>query len=452
VKNAAGSVNLPASDFEDNCFVGMLLSRCVTQAVDFVQISIAVPLLGVPPTLNSSQNPMNDPFGEPAEQTRYDIDFAVPMKHRLRFTSDCFGDDFHVLADLFERSGAQPARVQIWIDEGLCAWDSGLTSRIAECLSSEARRVEVVAPIESLPGGEAVKNDPAVVHHLLESFHRDNLDRRSYVLVIGGGAILDTVGYAAAIAHRGIRLIRIPTTTLAQADSGVGVKNAVNWFNKKNWKGTFATPWAVINDERMLEGLSDRDFRCGFSEAVKVALLKSRAFFDFLGSAAESIAQRVQPQTSQALRESVLLHLWHITHGGDPYELEQARPLDFGHWSAHKLEAITHYGLRHGEAVAIGVAVDTVYSHLQLGLARSVAEKTLDILQALQLPIWDSALNEAVIFDGLEEFRQHLGGELTITLVNQVGHPVNVHSIDRGAMREAMSIVAARATSPSPTR
>ncbi len=390
---------------------------------------------------------MSDPFGKPAKQNRYDIDFSVPMTHRLRFTKDCFGDDFSVVAELFEHSGKSPARAQVWIDEGLCNWDSHLADRIEAQLSDPNSGVELVSPVEHLPGGEAVKNDPAIVNHLLESFNRDNLDRRSYVLVIGGGAVLDTVGYAAAIAHRGIRLIRVPTTTLAQADSGVGVKNAVNWFNKKNWKGTFATPWAVVNDERLLEGLSDRDFRCGFSEAVKVSLLKSPEFFQFLTGAAEAIAAREQPQTSHAIRESVLLHLWHITRGGDPFELQQARPLDFGHWSAHKLEAITKYRLRHGEAVAIGVAVDTVYSYLQLNLPRSVADATLKTLLGLQLPIWDTALNESVIFDGLEEFRQHLGGELTITLLKQVGQPVDVHAIDRGAMREAMAYVAENATS-----
>ncbi len=221
------------------------------------------------------------------------------MTHRLRFTQDCFGDDFPVVAELFERSGPQPARVQVWIDEGLCLWDPNLTNKITRQLESPNSGIELVAPIEQLPGGEAVKNDPRIVHHLLESFNRDNLDRRSYVLVVGGGAILDTVGYAAAIAHRGIRLIRVPTTTLAQADSGVGVKNAVNWFSKKNWKGTFATPWAVVNDQRLLDGLSDRDFRCGFSEAVKVSLLKSPDFFHFLTESAEAIAAREQPQTRE---------------------------------------------------------------------------------------------------------------------------------------------------------
>ncbi len=387
---------------------------------------------------------MSDPFGQMADSNRYDIDFSVPQVHRLRFTRDCFGDDFPTMLDLFQPSSHGVARVQVWLDQGLVAWEPTLPQRIAAKLAGSSG-IELAGQVESLPGGETVKNDPDYVDHLLSCFNRHDLDRRSYVLVVGGGAVLDTVGYAASIAHRGIRLIRVPTTTLAQADSGVGVKNAVNWFGKKNWKGSFASPWAVVNDERLLDGLSDRDFCCGFSEAVKVSLLKDPHFFNFLATSAEDIAARVQPQARHAIRQSVLLHLWHITRGGDPFESCEARPLDFGHWSAHKLEAITNYGLRHGEAVSIGVAVDVAYAHLKHGLPIEVAEQTLSTLQQLKLPIWHSALAEEVIFDGLEEFRQHLGGELTITLVKDLGKPINVHSIDHGAMREAMAFVAANA-------
>lgn len=390
----------------------------------------------------SSVKFMNDPVGLSDSANQLDIEFSVPLVHRLRFTRDCFGEDFHVIRDLLEPEVADAARVQVWVDAGLAAWDPTLCQRIAQQLQS-ARAVELVADVACLPGGEVVKNDPEIVHQLLAAFHRDNLDRRSYVMVIGGGAVLDAVGYAAAIAHRGIRLLRLPTSTLAQADSGVGVKNAVNWFGKKNWKGTFATPWGVVNDEHLLGGLSDRDFRCGFSEAVKVALLKDPSFFSFLHQAGEQIAQRQQPHCRLALRKSVLLHLAHITRGGDPFELQQARPLDFGHWSAHKLEAITNYAVRHGEAVSIGVAVDVAYSHLCLGLPRDVVEQTFATLKNLQLPLWHKALDEEVIFDGLEEFRQHLGGELTITLIEDIGHPVNVHQIDKAAMREAMAMVVA---------
>ncbi len=387
---------------------------------------------------------MSDLFGHSADSNRYDIDFDVPQVHRLRFTHDCFGDDFPELLELLQPSTHGVARVQVWIDQGLVDWNPNLPQLIARRLDSSAG-VELVGQVGVLPGGEVVKNDTEFVNQLLTSFNRHELDRRSYVLVIGGGAVLDTVGYAASIAHRGIRLIRIPTTTLAQADSGVGVKNAVNWFGKKNWKGTFATPWGVVNDEHLLDGLGDRDYCCGFSEAVKVALLKDRPFFDFLTASAEAIANRRQPQARQAIRQAVLLHLWHITRGGDPFESREARPLDFGHWSAHKLEAITNYSVRHGEAVAIGVAVDVAYSHLRHGLPAEILERTLTTLQGLRQPIWHAALGEDVIFDGLEEFRQHLGGELTITLIEDVGRPLDVHAIDRTAMQEAISLVASRA-------
>jgi 3-dehydroquinate synthase len=395
---------------------------------------------------------MSDPFGQSAERTKYDIDFSVPLVHRLRFTQDCFGQDSDSLLELFEPSSDECARVQVWVDEGLTQWDSQLCQRISTLLD-EAAGIELVGDVFCLPGGESVKNDASHIDQLLSAFNHFNLDRRSYVLVVGGGAVLDAVGYAAAVAHRGIRLIRVPTSTLAQADSGVGVKNAVNWFGKKNWKGTFATPWAVINDERLLDGLGDRDYRCGFSESVKVALLKDAEFFDYLYTSAAAIADRIQPQSRRALRQSVLLHLWHITRGGDPFELQQARPLDFGHWSAHKLEAITNYELRHGEAVAIGVAVDVAYSHLCHGLPLEVADRAFATLQGLKLPIWDPALGAEVIFDGLEEFRQHLGGALTLTLIEDVGKPIDVHHVDRSAMREAMEMVASHAESePLPQR
>ncbi|GAB5402625.1 MAG: 3-dehydroquinate synthase [Aureliella sp.] len=382
---------------------------------------------------------MNDPFGQNADSHCYDIDFSVPQTHRLRFTNDCFGDDFQVVRELFHTHTGSEARVQVWCDDGVATWDANLCDRIEQKII-ESDELSLVGPITTLPGGESIKNDPSHVNRLLESFNSHNLDRRSYVAVIGGGAVLDAVGYAAAIAHRGIRLVRFPTSTLAQADSGVGVKNAVNWFDKKNWKGTFATPWAVVNDQRLLDGLSDRDFRCGYSEAIKVALLKDRDFFSYLVANADAIADRKQPFAETAIRESVLLHLKHITRGGDPFEARQARPLDFGHWSAHKLEALTNYEMRHGEAVSIGIVVDVAYSHLKLGLPIEVVQQTLATIESLGLPSWTNRLGEEVIFDGLEEFRQHLGGQLTITLLKDIGQPIDVHEIDRSAMREAIAM------------
>ena len=371
-------------------------------------------------------------------KSSYDIRFDVPQIQRLRFTKDVMGEDFCVLSALIEPSGPAPAKVQIWVDSGLQASQNSALENLHARLTDEVH-IDVVDDIQFVAGGEDSKRDPRLIESILATFNKANLDRRSYVLVIGGGAVLDAVGFAAATAHRGIRLIRIPTTTLAQGDSGVGVKNAINFFEKKNWLGTFATPWAVINDVKILDTLPDRDFRCGFAEAVKVSLLKSAEQFENLVANAPLIFDRDADKAHQALKHSVLLHLEHITRGGDPFEAEMARPLDFGHWSAHKLEPLSGYTLRHGEAVSIGVALDSLYSSRVHKLSRVDALRVVGCLSQIGLPTSHPRLaDKKTLFDGLEEFRQHLGGELTITMINQPGQPVNVNTIDYVEMGAAI--------------
>jgi len=370
----------------------------------------------------------------------YDVNFSVPQVLRLRFTRDCFEADWDQIVPWF-RSDTGAARIQIWIDRAVATANTRLLPNLHARLEEHRSHLELVSPIQCIDGGEQAKNDEETVNHIFRSIDRDGLDRRSYIVVVGGGALLDAVGYAAAISHRGIRLIRFPTTTLAQADSGVGVKNAINAFGKKNWKGTFAVPWGGVNDQGLIAHLPERDFRAGFSEAVKVALLKSPSAFRFLCKHASDIAQRDWTAVMPAIRSSVLMHLHHITHGGDPFEMQEARPLDFRHWSAHKLEQLTQYSLRHGEAVSIGVALDTIYSHLVLGLDRADAMNAVQALLALGLPIYDPYLESRLIFDGLEEFRQHLGGRLTLTMLRGVGSAVSVHEVDNQAMKKAVGML-----------
>ena len=370
------------------------------------------------------------------------VPFAVPFAHRLLFTADVFGADRAELAAVLEMSSDLPPKVQVWIDQQVLSVCPELTSRITEFFAWCGGRIHP-AGIHTIVGGEAVKNDWSQVERVLAAINEADLDRRSYLVVIGGGAVLDAVGFAAATAHRGVRLIRLPTTTLAQADSGVGVKNAVNRFGKKNWLGAFAVPWAVINDTALLASLPARDFIAGFSEAVKVALLKSPREFDRLCETARDIAARDMRAALPAIRTSAELHRAHITHGGDPFEALEARPLDYGHWSAHRLEALTNFAIRHGEAVAIGVAVDTVYSALVCGLPEADAGRVLRALRTLGLPLMHPALADtSALFEGLEEFRQHLGGRLTLTMLRGIGDPIEVHEVDRGAMTRAIRLVA----------
>jgi 3-dehydroquinate synthase len=273
------------------------------------------------------------------------------------------------------------------------------------------------------------------------------------VVVIGGGAVLDAVGFAVQIAHRGLRLVRLPTTTLAQADSGVGVKSAVNLFQKKNWLGAFGVPWGVVNDASLLSTLSDRDFLCGFSEAVKVSLLKDPAMFSRLCELAPKIAARDMNSALPMIRDSAVWHLQHITTGGDPFEMLEARPLDYGHWSAHKLEPLSDYQLRHGEAVAIGVAIDTVYSSLVHGLPLDDALRVLECLANLGFDLDHPLLADPrTLYIGMEEFRQHLGGRLTLTMLRGVGQPIDVHEVDLPKMGEAIERVRAFSHDRTPAK
>jgi 3-dehydroquinate synthase len=383
---------------------------------------------------------------------RLDIDFAAAFRHRLRFTDDVLGEDLPVLWDVLAPTD-QAVRAVVLVDSGLANGSPQVMQR-AGAIADRCERVRFAAPPRRVDGGEASKNDPAAVDRMLGWFRDAGLDRRNYVIAIGGGAMLDAVGFAAAIAHRGLRLVRLPTTTSSQADSGVGVKNGVNRFGQKNWMGAFAVPWAVINDRSLRARLPDRDFRCGFAEAVKVALVKDAGWFDQLQRQAEAIARRDPAASDAAIRRSAHLHLMHITRGGDPFEMLEARPLDFGHWSAHRLEAMTRFQLRHGEAVAIGVALDCVYSAKVHGLPDADAARVIRTLQRLGLPVWDEAAADTdALLAGLEEFRQHLGGRLTLTMLAGIGQPIDVHAIDHHAMhaaiRELQQYAAEAVTTPT---
>jgi 3-dehydroquinate synthase len=309
----------------------------------------------------------------------------------------------------------------------------------------------VAAPV-IVPGGEAVKNDLVHAFNLLRLVNDHGLDRQAVIIAMGGGAVLDMVSFAAAIAHRSVRIVRMPTTVLAQGDSGIAVKNGVNLFGKKNFIGTFVPPFAVVADTRTLETLSHRDKIAGVSEAVKVALLRSPSFYRDLEMRAADIAAGDVDVLATVVRRSAELHLDHICGNGDPFELGSARPLDFGHWAAHKLESMTDFRLRHGEAVAIGMALDLTYSVLMGHLPADSAEGILDVLETIGLRLWDEAVAQEepdggyTLIRGLQEFREHLGGELHVTLLRDVGCGFEVTSMDERVVGDAIRALAARHT------
>lgn len=307
-----------------------------------------------------------------------------------------------------------------------------LPAQIRDYFSHE-KGIQLVDEMLVVPGGEMAKNEEYFFEQIVEAVNKYGIDRHSYLAAIGGGAVLDLAGYAAAVSHRGIRHIRIPTTVLSQNDSGVGVKNGVNYNGKKNFLGTFTPPVAVFNDAHFLTSLTDADWRSGISEAIKVALIKDPVFFYWINEQATALVQRDMQAMQYLVERCAALHLQHIA-GTDPFETGSSRPLDFGHWSAHKLEQLSDFSVRHGEAVAMGIALDSTYSWLSGRLAEPDLHSIIHLLKKLgfQLshPLLEFRNGHSPVLQGLQEFREHLGGRLTIMLLNGIGKGEEVHELE----------------------
>jgi 3-dehydroquinate synthase len=352
---------------------------------------------------------------------------------------------------LMAEKPAQPVAMIVVIDGGLLTAQPDLPEQVIAYAEEYSASICLRALPLIVVGGEAAKNDPAWVEQIQQLISEVGLCRHSYVVVIGGGAVLDMVGYAAATSHRGVRLIRVPTTVLAQDDSGVGVKNGVNAFGKKNFLGTFTPPYAVINDADFLLALSQRDWIAGVVEAVKVSLLRDADFFRFIETNAKALVKRDLSVMQQVIYRSCQHHLNHIGGYGDPFEMGSSRPLDFGHWAAHRLEHLTHYRLRHGEAVAIGIALDSTYAYFAGLLPETDWVRILNTLQALGFALYVPELGAfseepehgQSVFRGLTEFREHLGGELTLMLLANIGSGVEVHQVEVALYQQAIAYLKA---------
>lgn len=367
--------------------------------------------------------------------------FSVKFNYKVYFSSGIFhssNKDF----EGFLKEHKEPETLQkilFVIDDGVINSHPKLADNIHGYFKVN-RTVALVPELLIIAGGESAKNDTKGLDKIIEAIDSNGIDRHSYVAAIGGGSVLDLAGYASAIAHRGIKHIRVPTTVLSQNDSGVGVKNGINYKNKKNFLGTFAPPVAVFNDDLFLSTLDDRNWRAGISEAIKVALIKDADFYYWIENNVEGLTKRDQAVMNTLIHRCAELHLQHIA-SGDPFEMGSSRPLDFGHWSAHKLEQISGFTVLHGEAVAMGIVLDTMYSSLSGRLSSDKAERIIQLMINLGFEITHPLLqlNEenSEILKGLQEFREHLGGRLTIMLLRDIGKGEEVHEMDIDILKNA---------------
>ncbi|MES2570785.1 MAG: 3-dehydroquinate synthase [Verrucomicrobiota bacterium] len=381
---------------------------------------------GLPP-----QRPM-----PPAHSIRQQI--SVTWDFPVVFTHDLFS------ATTLNRLGDQKKyRAMVFIDSFVAKNRPDLVNEVGAYFEAHSEILELAAPPRIVTGGEAAKNDFSLIEGFMRLLLEKRMDRHSYVIIVGGGAVMDSVGLAAALVHRGLRQVRVPTTVLGQNDAGVGVKNGVNYAGGKNAIGTFAPPFAVLNDFNFLLSLNDRDWLCGVAEAFKVAIIRDRIFFEWLLDHAKCFPSRDLEAMRLLVERCAEIHIEHIRTTGDPFEYGRARPLDFGHWSAHKLELMSGFRISHGEAVASGVLLDSIYAQMQGWISESELEEISRGLKESGFALWFHELDERdasgerVIFGGLRDFQEHLGGELCVTYPTGIGARHEVHQVDHAKMEQA---------------
>ncbi|MGA1875410.1 MAG: 3-dehydroquinate synthase [bacterium] len=367
-----------------------------------------------------------------ASKTKIEQRISVKFSYDIYFTRDLFAPGNTTLQGML---GLECPRILVFLDSGVAAAWPGLEHRIGEWFDAHTQYGRLVSPVILVAGGEQCKNDFEFLKVIARNMRITKLDRHSCVLIIGGGAVLDAVGFIASLTHRGIRHIRIPTTVLSQNDSGVGVKNGINLYEAKNFFGTFTPPYGVINDFNFLKTLDIRDWRAGIAEAFKVAIIKDQPFLLNLVHEAGRLNDRDEEAMERLVRRCAEIHAGHIAKSGDPFEYGSSRPLDFGHWSAHYLEVLTSYALRHGEAVALGIILDMILAKNRRLVDHEEYRLVYQGLNECGFSLWHPAMAERrdnhllALYQGLEEFRQHLGGQLTLIMPHHLGKSCRINDV-----------------------
>jgi 3-dehydroquinate synthase len=290
-----------------------------------------------------------------------------------------------------------------------------------------------------IAAGEATKSF-AGLEQLCDALLRLDLERGDLIVAFGGGVVGDLAGFAAAIFKRGIDFVQIPTTLLAQVDSSVGGKTAIDTPRGKNLIGVFHQPRLVLADLDVLETLPRRELACGYAEVIKYGLLGDLAFFEWLEANAPAVLALDESALSQAIRRSVEMKAQIVAE--DEREAGRRALLNLGHTFAHALETETGFGeaLKHGEAVGIGCALAFRFS-VQLGLCPGQdAERAASAIAAAGLPTRLADLAGApfgadALIGHMAQDKKAERGSLTFILAKAIGAAFVAKGVDAGAAR-----------------
>jgi len=293
--------------------------------------------------------------------------------------------------------------------------------------------------MHQVPVGESAKAIEVLVG-IYDALAAAGVDRGGALIAFGGGAVGDVAGFAAATWMRGIRYIQIPTTLLAMVDSSIGGKTAVNLPSGKNMVGAVHQPSAIFCDLDYLATLPDDEYRAAFAEIIKAAVIGDRAFFDWLSANLAALLGREPFVLRMAVARAIRIKARVVA--SDPYETGRRAILNYGHTVAHALERVAGYGhLRHGEAVAWGMAVAARLSVMSMACSASPAELQDSLLRASGLLGTRPVVRLADLIEAMRHDKKSRDGRVYWVLLRDIGHVEYGRAVNAGAVESALAEV-----------
>ncbi|MFI9644287.1 hypothetical protein ACIG87_30260 [Micromonospora sp. NPDC051925] len=368
----------------------------------------------------------------------------VPTSFPLRFTDDVLAPHTAALTDLL------PERCQVLAVVDPYAPDQ--VDRVQRLLSG-CRDRGYLARFTVLPvvATEHTKNltQVAEVLRVAEGLGLGADDR---LLVVGGGTLMDSVGYAAYLYRGDTPYIRVPTTLVGMVDAGVGLKVGVNLNGHKNLLGAYHPPLACLRDVAFLRTLAPAELRCGLAEVIKIAVVCDAELFALVEQHhADVLTARDTPQVREILDRATQAMLRQLA--ANPWEEDLRRLPDFGHEFGHALESMSGYRLRHGEAVAIGMALSSYLAFRTGYLGHDDLERLLSLLRRTGLAVWSPVCDPAALWRRLHgEVVPHKAGWLHLVVPRRIGVGDFIDSIDEISahlVADACTELAARAQEPA---
>ncbi len=350
------------------------------------------------------------------------------------FTKRVFGHDNHLLASL-----AQGRQIIVFVDKRVA---QNFGDEIARYFESH-RQYFINYKIHIVDGDETSKTVETALD-MVNKATVDGANRRAIFLAIGGGAIMDTVGFAAQLYMRGVDYIRIPTTLLGIVDAAVGIKVGVNYNNHKNFIGAFYPPMAVVSDIRLIQSLDARQLRGGVAEILKVAIISNKPLFEKI----EKIgADLVNPNKLQQdpykfediLKEAALELVRQLE--ADFYERDLMRHVDFGHTMAHYFESVSNYEITHGEAVAIDILISAYIAKNRGILSPKDFDRIVALHKKLGLPFYHPKISTETMWNGVQEAISHKGGHLMMVVPKKIGQTVFIDSLSKEELSGAFEFL-----------